>query len=108
MADDRTTEAIRNASAGRATRLPEGAELPTPAGLKPVGQLDARFPVAYETSVPEAMRVMTLWMAALANRDPVALTRQLHFPLALFEGTEPIVIESAEAFLVAPPATLDV
>jgi len=93
---------------GRSTRLPEGADVPTPAGLKPLGQLDARFPVAYETSVPDAMRVMTNWMAALANRDPGAMARQLHFPFALFEGTEPIVIESAEAFLAAPPATLDV
>jgi len=108
MADDRTTEAIKNPPGGRATRLPEGAELPTPPGLKPLGQLDARFPVAYEASVPEAMRVMTLWMAALANRDAAALTRQMHFPFALFEGTEPIVVESAEPFLAAPPATLDV
>ena len=42
------------------------AEAPAmPKGLKPKGQLDARFRVAYEHSVPEAMRVMTGWMAAL-------------------------------------------
>jgi hypothetical protein len=93
---------------GRATRLPTGAELPTPAGLKPLGQLDARFPVAYEGSVPEAMRVMTLWMAALASRDQQAMARQLHFPFAIFEGTEPLVVESADALRAAPPASLNV
>ena len=32
------------------TRIREGAELPAPPGMHPMGQLDARFPVAYEGS----------------------------------------------------------
>ena len=85
------------------------AEAPAmPKGLKPKGQLDARFRVAYEHSVPEAMRVMTGWMAALADRDLAGIAAQTHFPFAIFEGTEPLVVESREAFFAAPPASLNV
>src|SRR5579863_9142056 len=105
--------ATRSDAAHRRDRNPivEGpmAEAPAmPKGLKPKGQLDARFRVAYEHSVPEAMRVMTGWMAALADRDLAGIAAQTHFPFAIFEGTEPLVVESREAFLAAPPASLNV
>lgn len=90
------------------TRLRAGAEFETPPGLSPIGQLDARFPVAYETSVPEAMRVMIAWTSALARRDIAGMAAQMHFPFAIFEGTEPVQIESAKAFIANPPASLNV
>jgi hypothetical protein len=109
MTDVRTDDGASLAPGGpEPTRLRGGAELTTPAGLKPLGQLDARFPVAYETSVPEAMRVASLWMAALASRDLAGMAAQMHFPFAIFEGTEPLVVESAEAFAAAPPESLNV
>lgn len=90
------------------TRLREGAELPTPPGMHPMGQLDARYPVAYEAAAPAAMGVAIGWMAALARRDLAGMAAQLHFPFALFEGTEPLVVESAAAFAAAPPESLNV
>src|SRR5476649_2133516 len=81
------------------TRLRAGSEFETPPGMHPMGQLDARFPVAYETSVPQAMAVATRWMAALARRDLAGMAAQMHFPFAIFEGTEPQTVESAAAFL---------
>ena len=66
------------------------------------------FPVAYETSVPEAMAVVTAWAAALARRDLEAMAGQMHFPFAIFEGTEPLLIENVEDFLKSPPASLNV
>jgi hypothetical protein len=91
-----------------ATRLPQGSELAAPAGLHPMGQLDARFPIAYEASAPAALAVAIAWMSALARRDLAGMAAQMHFPFALFEGTEPLVVASAAAFAGAPPESLNV
>jgi hypothetical protein len=91
-----------------ATRLPAGAELPAPAGLHPMGQLDARFPLAYEASAPAALAVATRWMAAIARRDIAAMSAELHFPFALFEQTEPLVTLSAADFIASPLESLNV
>ena len=90
------------------TRIRAGAELAAPPGMHPMGQLDARFPVAYEDSAPAAMGVAIGWMAALARRDLGGMAAQLHFPFAIFEGTEPLVVESAADFAAAPPQSLNV
>ena len=87
---------------------PGGAEFPKPDGLKALGQLDARFPVSYETSVPESMRVVTEHFRALSGRDPEALARTLHFPFGLYEGTEPIVVESEANLLADSPHSINV
>ncbi len=83
-------------------------DFPTPAGLRPLAQLDARFPVNYAESVPNAMRLLTEFFGALAARDLEGLAGTLHFPFASVEGTEPVVIESREQLLDSPPAALDV
>jgi len=44
-------------------------EFATPKGLRPGSQLDARFPVSYQTSVPEAMRVIIEFFQALSQLD---------------------------------------
>jgi hypothetical protein len=90
------------------TKLRAGAEFETPPGLHPAGQLDARFPVAYEGSVPQAMAVAIAWMSALARRDLAGMAAQMHFPFAIFEGTEPQEVASAEAFMANPPISLNV
>src|SRR5215510_8191254 len=40
-----------------------------PAGMHPLGQVDARFTVSFESSVPAALLVMSQFFAALARRD---------------------------------------
>jgi hypothetical protein len=78
-----------------------------PAGLHPLGQLDARYPVAFQASVPQAMWLLTEYFAALSRRDLEAVARTLHFPFAIYEGTEPLVVESAEQLLAEPPPSIN-
>jgi hypothetical protein len=79
-----------------------------PEGLHPLGQLDARYPVAFETTAPEAMRVLTTYLAALCRRDLAGMAGTLHFPFATYEGTEPVVIESFDQLLSATPQSMNV
>jgi hypothetical protein len=81
-------------------------ELPRPKNLRPGGMLDARFPVYYKTSVPEAMRLLTEYFAAYNDRDYAAVARTLHFPYATYEWTEPIIYKTAEEFIANPPASI--
>jgi hypothetical protein len=81
-------------------------ELPRPAGLRPGGMLDSRFSVYYKNSVPEAMRLVTEYFAAFNERDLQAVARTLHFPYATYEGTEPLVFQSADDFLRNPPPSI--
>lgn len=74
-----------------------------PAGLHPLGQPDARFSVSFESSVPEAMRLLSEYFVALSRRDLEGMARTLHFPFASVEGTEPVVIESLEQLHGQPP-----
>src|SRR5262245_29715348 len=78
-----------------------------PAGVHPLGQVDARFPVSFESSVPAALLVMSQLFSALARRDPKGLGQVLHFPFASYEGTEPEVVESAEQLAARPPKSLN-
>jgi hypothetical protein len=81
-------------------------ELPEPPNLKPGGMLDARFPVYYRTSVPEAMRLLTEYFAAFNDRDMAAVARSLHFPYATYEGAEPLIYKSSEEFIRNPPPSI--
>lgn len=79
-----------------------------PEGLRPLAQPDARFPVAYEESAPRATALLTRYFAALARRDLQGMAEMLHFPFATYEGTEPVVIQSAEELLANPPPSMNV
>lgn len=83
-------------------------DLPEPEGIHPSGQLDARFPVTYRESVPNAMSVLTEYFAALARRDVDAMAETLQFPFGVYEGIEPVVVESAEELRTDPPPSMDV
>jgi hypothetical protein len=76
-----------------------------PAGLRPLGQPDARLPVTYRDTVPAGLGVLSGFFAALAGRD---LAGSLHFPVASFEGIEPVIVDSAAALQDDPPSSLDV
>lgn len=83
-------------------------EFATPKGLRPGSQLDARFPISYQSSVPEAMRVIIEYFKALSQRDMAGVAKSLHFPFALYEDIDPVVVESESALLNNPPATINV
>src|SRR5580704_4247011 len=59
-------------------------ELPRPAGIRPAGMLDARFPVYYETSVAVAMPLLTKYFAAMSRHDMREVAATLHFPYATY------------------------
>jgi hypothetical protein len=78
-----------------------------PEGVQPLGQVDARFAVSFENSVPAALLVMSQLFSALARRDAKGLQQVLHFPFASYEGTEPEVVESFEQLATRPPKSLN-
>jgi hypothetical protein len=98
------------AAQGTPSRVREAStaeEFPRPAGLRPGAQLDSRFPVSFATSVAEGLRLVTEYFLALNQRDVEALVRTLHFPFAIYEDVEPIVVQSAADFIANPPPTLN-
>jgi hypothetical protein len=78
-----------------------------PKGLAPLGMLDYRFPMSYETSVPAGVRVLTQYFAALSRRDLKGMAETLHFPFASFEGTEPVVVQTADELMAHAPASMN-
>jgi len=87
--------------------MSEKSDFTLPQGLGPGAELDYRFPECFAASIPEGVRVLTAFFAALCRRDLEGLAGLMHFPFASFEGNECVVIESAEAFLAGPPPSLD-
>src|SRR5262249_42999698 len=83
-------------------------DTPRPAKLGPHAMLDNRFPVSYEQSVPEGVRVLTQYFSALSRRDLRGMADLLHFPFGTFEGTEPVVIENADQFVKSTPASMNI
>jgi hypothetical protein len=81
-------------------------ELPKPASLRPGGMLDNRFPVSYKVGVPEAMRLLTAYFAAMSDNDMPGVASTLHFPYATYEGTEPLVYRNGQEFTSNPPPSL--
>jgi len=63
--------------------------------------------VSFSTPVSEGMRLMVEYFTALSQRDVAAIARTLHFPFAIYEDIEPIVIQSVADFVAAPPPSLN-
>jgi hypothetical protein len=84
------------------------SDLPKPEGMHPLGQLDARFPVSFAQTVPNALALLARYFNALAARDIEAMADLMHFPFATYEGTEPEVVESRAQFLASPPKSMNV
>lgn len=79
-----------------------------PAQLRPNAIPDARFPMNFDTSIPEATRALMHYFASLCRRDPTAMADTLHFPFASFERTEPIVVVRREDLLKSAPPSMNV
>jgi len=65
-----------------------------PKGLKPNASPDARFPVSYQRSVPAGFRVMTAHFHAIGQRDYKLLAKTLHFPSAIVERVDTVVLNT--------------
>ena len=81
-------------------------DVPRPSSLRPGAQVDSRWPVAYQETIPQAVRLVTQFFAAWSEQNLQGLADVLHFPFAIFEQTEPIVFQNAKEFLSNPPMTL--
>src|SRR5579871_6836526 len=79
-----------------------------PKGLGPHAMLDNRFPVTYDTSVPEGVRVLTQYFVALSQRDLKGIADLLHFPFATFEGTEAVIVQTPADLFAHAPASLNI
>jgi hypothetical protein len=95
------------AAAQVAGRQANTGEFPPPPALLPGGQLDSRFPVSFSEPVSQGFRLLTDYFTALNQRDLDGIAQTLHFPFALNEQIEPVVVESASQLLSNPPPTLD-
>jgi hypothetical protein len=84
-----------------------GDDFEKPAGLRPGAQLDSRFPVSFARPVSEGLRLVMDYFTALSQRDVQGIARTLHFPFAIYENIEPVVVQSAADFVASPPPTLD-
>lgn len=83
------------------------ADAAPPEDLRDGAMLDGRFPMAFEESVPAAMSMLSAHFAAISRRDLQGVAATLHFPFAIYEGTEAEVFETRESFLEAPPHGFD-
>ena len=90
-----------------AAQAPATGDFPRPAGLRQGAQLDSRFPVSFAEPVANGLRLVTEYFTALSQRDLQALSRTLHFPFAIYEDIEPIVVPSAAELIANPPPTLN-
>jgi len=107
IAGGRSLEAA--AQAGQAA-APQGAranDFPQPAALRQGAQLDSRFPVSFAEPVAQGFRLVTEYFTALNQRDLQGIARTLHFPFAIYENIDPVVVESAADLVANPPPTLD-
>jgi len=90
-----------------APQTPGPDEFPRPAGLRQGAQLDSRFPVSFATSVSEGFRLVTQYFTAFSQRDLDGVARTLHFPFAINEDIEPVVVRTAAELTATPPPTLN-
>lgn len=83
------------------------AEFAKPEGVRPGGQLDSRFPVSFAAPVSQGLRLVTEYFTALNQRDVEGIARTLHFPFAIYEDIEPVVVQTAAEFVANPPPSLN-
>jgi hypothetical protein len=78
-----------------------------PRGLLPGATLDSRFPASFATSVPEGLRLVMEFYTAMSQRDVEGMAKTLHYPFAIYEHIEPLIVNSAEEFVRNPPPSLN-
>jgi hypothetical protein len=82
-------------------------DFPKPANLKKGAQLDSRFPVSFQACVGNGFRLMVDYFTALSQRDLAAIAKTLHYPFAIYEEIDPIVVKDERDFLANPPPTMN-
>jgi hypothetical protein len=84
-----------------------GDEFERPATLRAGSQLDSRFRVSFVATVHNGFRLVTDYFTALSERNLDGIASTLHFPFALYEDIEPVVVDRAADFMATPPPSLN-
>ena len=99
--------ALTSAAAQTAPPRTSDEDPQAPKGLAPLGMLDYRFPMTYESSVPAGVGVLTQYFAALSRRDLKGMADTLHFPFASYEKTDPVVVQTVDELMSHAPASMN-
>jgi len=101
--------AVGGAAHAAAQARPAGGatDFPRPATLRPGAQLDSRFPVSFKDCVSQGFRLVTEYFTALNERNLDALAATMHFPFAIYEDIEPIIVPTARDLVANPPPSLN-
>jgi hypothetical protein len=92
-------------SGGRAAAPPQDPQAPK--SLGPRAMVDNRFPLTYQASIPQAVRIVTEYFVALSQRNLRGIADVMHFPFATIEGTEPILVKTADDLIAHAPASMN-
>lgn len=95
------------AAQNRPNAVAKGEEFPKPAGLKPGAQLDSRFPVSFQACVSNGLRLVVDYFTALSQRDLAGIAKTVHFPFAIYEEIDPIVVKDERDLMSNPPPTMN-
>jgi len=85
----------------------QAGDFARPAGIRPGGQSDSRFPVSFQDPVSQGLRLVMDYFTALNQRDIEGIVDSLHFPFAINEDIEPIVFENPSQLISQPAPTLN-
>jgi len=78
-----------------------------PKALGRRAMVDQRFPVTYQTSIPQGVSILTQFFVALSERNSKGIADLLHFPFGSWEAVDAVVVKTAEEFLAHAPASLN-
>ena len=67
-----------------------------PKGLGRRAMVDQRFPVTYQTSIPQGVSILTQFFVALSERNSKGIADLLHFPFGSWEAVDAVVVKTAE------------
>ena len=101
------TGLILPVASAQAAAAPTANDFAKPKGLLPGGQSDSRFPVSFAAPVKEGLRLVMDYFTAQNQRGLAGIAKTLHFPFAIYENIDPVVVDSAATLLKTPPPTLD-
>jgi hypothetical protein len=96
------------ATAGPAAPAPESQAGNPAAFPRGGGPPDCRATASFQSSIPEATKVLTQYFAALSDRNLDGMSQQLHYPFVTYEGRDGVLVETREQLISNPPLSMNV
>jgi hypothetical protein len=72
------------------------------------GVTDCRSPQAFQSSVPESLKLLSQYFQALSERNLDGMAELMHYPFLTHEGPEAQLVQSREQFISSPPLSMNV